>query len=93
MKTKIVTVEVDESTYRWLELFAKANCNTLVHEREIGPSDLLKQAAFCFADSAGRRDGSWEAGVGRTLLQASGFQGQINWRDAEKLRERERRRI
>ncbi len=65
-KNKTVTVKVDESTFRWLNELAKAQRN-----REVTAAEFLAQAAFCMADYAGRREGSWEADLGRNLLKAS----------------------
>lgn len=85
MKTKTVTVKVDESTHRWLEAFAEANCNTELTPRQIDASDLLAQAAFCIADYAGRRVGSWEADAGRQLMISSGFHETIGFDQAQRL--------
>ncbi|HVV01766.1 MAG TPA: hypothetical protein VHH88_10425 [Verrucomicrobiae bacterium] len=74
---KAITVKVDESTYRWLKALANANSNSQLNQHKVTPAELLAQAAFCFADYAGRREGSWEAEVGRNLLMASGYQESI----------------
>ena len=76
---KRIRVEVDDSTYRWLVALAKANAvnNKCGMELDSTPGGLLAQAAFCFADYAGRRTGSWEADVGGNLLIASGFQNAV----------------
>lgn len=74
MKVKPVTVRLDESTHRWLSELAKANSNTELNPGKINMAQLLAKAAFCFADHAGRREGSWEADVGRNLLLAAGYQ-------------------
>lgn len=77
MKVKSVKVKLDASTWRWLRAYAKANSNTQLNNHKVTPEDLLEQAAFCFGDAAGRRDGSWEADVGGNMLIASGFQAKI----------------
>jgi hypothetical protein len=61
-----VFIQASGSTHRWLHALAKANKTTI--------DDLLTQAAFCFADHAGRREGSWEADVAGSMLRSSGFQ-------------------
>ncbi len=68
-----VQVQLDLSTAAWLAAFAKANSDTELFPGPVTPSRILEQAAFCFADAVGRREGSWEADVGRTMLLASGF--------------------
>lgn len=67
-----------KSTRRWLNAIAKVN-NTI-------PKALLEQAAFCIADYAGRRPGSWEAEVGRQLMSPSEFQKEISERTYSTLR-------
>lgn len=69
------------STKQWLLAFVKAN-NVTVEE-------MLAQAAFCIADYAGRREGSWEAGVGGDLVMASGYQEAITSEERERLYKRE----
>ena|SRR5258706_389946 len=64
-RTTRLTVDIDPSTFRWLTALAKAN--------EVTPGTLLAQAAFCMADYAGRRPGSWEAGQAGEMLVASGW--------------------
>jgi hypothetical protein len=71
---KTISVEVDPSTYRWLSALAKANSFNSIHNHEVTPAELLAQAAFCLADYAGRRTGSWEANVGWNLAIPSGYQ-------------------
>lgn len=73
-KTKKLTVEVDVSSWRWLRALARANAKSDLPLANSTPEGILAQAAFCFADAAGRRSGSWEADVGRNLLYSSGFQ-------------------
>lgn len=72
-KNKKITVTVDASTWRWLGALARANQKA---DMLLAPSTregILAQAAFCFADAAGRRTGSWEASVGQSLLDSSGY--------------------
>lgn len=75
---KKISVTVDDSTYRWLLELANAN-GVNIGEIEATPAGLLAQAAFCFADYAGRRPGSWEADVGGSLLNSSGVHATIGW--------------
>jgi len=51
----------------------------------VSAAELLRNAAFCFADYAGRRDGSWEADAGRNLLMSAGYQEMIKWDKRERL--------
>jgi hypothetical protein len=83
---KTIAVKVDDSTYRWLAALAKANSinNECGMEDQSTPGGLLAQAAFCFADHAGRRTGSWEAYVGRQMLDASGFQNEVSYKDNDR---------
>jgi len=62
-------VHLDPSTRMWLVALARANNTT--------PNFILEEAAFCFANSAGRRTGSWEADTGGNMLTACGFQKEI----------------
>ncbi len=79
MRSKKITVKVDESTYRWLTALAKANNPNELYPEPVDAGKLLTQAAFCMADYAGRREGSWEADVARQLLIASGYQKQVSY--------------
>lgn len=97
MKTKTVTVKLDPSTHRWLNALAKANSHTELNAGTVTPEKLLAQAAFCIADYAGRRDGSWEADVARSLLLASGYQQLMSaaqqqrlsrWEESRRLNEK-----
>lgn len=74
---KTLRVRVSESTHRWLSALAAANVE---NRAGVGSTaaDLLAQAAFCFADYAGRRTGSWEAGVGGAMLISSGIQNPVS---------------
>jgi hypothetical protein len=80
-----IVVKLDLSTWRWLNALANANSFTEFHDHEVTAAELLTQAAFCMADFAGRRIGSWEAEAGRNLLIASGYQGKIDPSKADKL--------
>src|SRR2546423_1916700 len=84
---KSITVKVDESTYRWLSAFAsvQGKDENTTKSRRATPAKLLAQAAFCMADYAGRRDGSWESDVAKQLLYASGFQGTLPFKKRERL--------
>ena len=88
-KPKKINVQLDASTWRWLSALAKANSNTQLNQHKVTPQELLAQAAFCFADYAGRRDGSWEAHAGAQLLTPSGYQEKINRVLVERLQKRE----
>lgn len=77
MSTKKITVKVDESTFRWLKAFAKAQSGSTLNPEKVTAGDLLGSAAFCIADHAGRRTGSWEAEVGRQMMVSSGYQNSI----------------
>jgi hypothetical protein len=74
MKAKIyrreIAVKLDPSTRSWLLALARKNKTTA--------AALLAQAAFCFADAAGRRRGSWEADVANSLLVSSGFSASVS---------------
>jgi hypothetical protein len=78
---KRITVKVTDSTFRWLTALAKANSENAAGI-EPTASALLSQAAFCFADYAGRRPGSWEADVGGSLLRSSGIHNEIERRES-----------
>jgi len=84
MSQTIVEVPLDESTHNWLLELAKAN--------NVQVCDLLAQAAFCFADNAGRREGSWEASAARAMLVSSGYAGFVDWDGRKKLWEWEEKR-
>jgi hypothetical protein len=79
--TKKITVRLDLSTWRWLQALARANKSAEILMSPSTPAGLLEQAAFCFADAAGRRTGSWEADVGRSMLVSSGFQEELSAAD------------
>lgn len=83
-------VRVDHATARWLNALARANS---AHRdvRVRGFAALLEQAAFCLADCAGRRTGSWEADVARTMLIACGYVSSATERDLERLHAADRR--
>ena len=85
MPRKTVTVNLDESTHRWLTELAKANSGTELNPGQVSAAKLIAQAAFCMADYAGRRPGSWEADVARSLLFASGYQSPIGALRQDKL--------
>lgn len=90
MKHRIIKVKVDVSTWRWLRALARANSKATEFQpaAKLTEADILAQAAFCFADAAGRRAGSWEASVGQSLLDSSGFQQTVtgaDWQRCEKL--------
>ena len=72
--TRTIKVTMDASTWRWLRALARAHEKSDLPLAPATPAGLLAQAAFCFADAAGRRPGSWEADVGRSMLISSGFQ-------------------
>jgi hypothetical protein len=91
VKLKTVTVYLDSSTHRWLTALAKANSKTDLNPGKVNAAQLLAQAAFCFADHAGRRHGSWEAEAGRAMLFASGYQQPIGALKQTKMAEREER--
>ncbi len=76
MRKKTLTVQVDPSTLRWLIALARAN--------KVEPATLLAQAAFCMADYAGRRVGSWEASQAGEMLVASGWQEQPTHEDRQR---------
>ncbi len=80
-KSKKIIVEVDASTWRWLRAFARANSNTDIHPGKVTEADILAQAAFCVADHAGRRNGSWEASVAQSMMDASGYQESVGYPD------------
>lgn len=69
---KRITVELDPSTLRWLQAFARSQGGTL--SGTATAESILAQAAFCIADYAGRRPGSWEADVAGNMMIASGWQ-------------------
>lgn len=69
MKGRKLTIQLDESTARWLIALAHANQTT--------GEAMLAQAASCMADYAGRRPGSCEADVGAGLLRSSGWEKPI----------------
>lgn len=85
-----IRLRVDPPTARWLRALARANAGHL-EVRERGVAAILEQAAFCLADCAGRRTGSWEAQVARELLTSSGFVSEAGWRDIARLQEADRR--
>ncbi len=75
-RTVAITVRVSPSTARWLRALARAGKPSWEKGRKpdpCTPEELLEQAAFCMADAAGRRTGSWEADVARSLLMSSGL--------------------
>lgn len=94
MKPKTVTikVELDASTHRWLNELAATNSHTELNAGTVTAGQLLQQAAFCMADHAGRRHGSWEADVARQLLFASGYQQAIGALKQDQLRAWEEKR-
>ena len=82
-RERSVSLKVSASTHRWLTAFAKAN--------GITAGELLAQAAFCFADHAGRRSGSWEGSVAGDMARSCGYQQEIHWQARIKIIEREDR--
>lgn len=87
-RTVAFTVRVSPSTARWLRALARAGKPRWEKGRKpdpCTPEELLEQAAFCMADCAGRRTGSWEADVARTLLFSSGFNTQASTADQFRL--------
>lgn len=88
MKTRArkITVEVDASTYRWLRALGRANDKAPNRLGEAGAEGILAQAAFCIADCAGRRTGSWEASVAESLLTSSGYVTEVPYPESERCR-------
>ncbi|HLP00630.1 MAG TPA: hypothetical protein VK163_01295 [Opitutaceae bacterium] len=75
-RTVAFTVRVSPSTARWLRALARAGKPRWEKGKRADPctvAELLEQAADCMADCAGRRPGSWEADVARSLLESSGL--------------------
>lgn len=85
MKVKEVKVKLDASTWRWLRAYAKANSHMQLTPHKVRPEELLKHAAFCLADAAGRHHGS-RGDVGQNLLLCCGFQEQIPAETIKRLR-------
>lgn len=71
MRRKVLRLTIDEETWAWLLLIAQQTDQAPAGKHTV--PQLLAQAALCMADAAGRRPGSWEAEVGRNLLQRSGL--------------------
>jgi hypothetical protein len=71
---KRITIQVDADTYQWLKRLENDLQHVHFPGEKVTMQALLQQAAFCFADHAGRRTGSWEADVGGRLLQSSGYE-------------------
>lgn len=69
---KTIVVTVSAGTLEWLQKLAFNMSRGPAAPTGTTVEELLAQAAFCFADAAGRRPGSWEAGVGREMLRSSG---------------------
>lgn len=86
MKKRKLTVELDVSTWRWLRALARANSNSKPFNEghTVTAEEMLAQAAFCFADAAGRRTGSWEASVGQSMLDSSGYQASVPYSDYDR---------
>jgi len=93
MKRKKVTVYLDLSTHRWLAAYAKANSGD--HRLGYGPArrvtarKLLTHAAFCVADFAGRKPGSWQALGALHIMMPAGYQERIAADVLAKLERRE----
>jgi len=94
IKRHRVKLELDASTHRWLTAFAQANSNQPpLNAGKVTVAALLSQAAFCMADYAGRRPGSWEASVAEGLLLSSGFQTRLPWSQQEKIHKLEKNSV
>lgn len=85
-KSKTLKVEISASTFRWLRALARGNSKTEMNPGVVTVEDLLAQAAFCMADAAGRRTGSWEADVAQRMLESSGYQAGPDWEEADRCR-------
>ncbi len=82
-KRKIV-LTVGPSTYCWLRALSRANKKAPLAVAGSSVEEMLEQAAFCLADCAGRRTGSWEADVARSLLTSSGYRTEADSRDSDR---------
>jgi hypothetical protein len=87
---KKVTVYLDRSTWSWLEAFAQANSNTQLNQRKVRVAELLKEAALCIADHAGRKPHDWRAAAAMQMLMPAGYQSKINWQLQAKMQLREK---